>query len=89
MRKSFSPAVNTMFIFPVGKEEAEKIGAALNPYKSTGLDGIFVKKLKSMLQNILPHLTELINSSIYRGIFHDCLKKALTTKLFTKDKCLR
>ena len=73
-----------MILFLVGDEEVDKIVTVLNPNKSTGLDGISLKILKSMLPVILPHLTRLIIGSFSRAIFPGCLKKGSVTPLFKK-----
>ena len=73
-----------MILFLVDDEEVDKIVAVLNPNKSTGLDGISLKILKSMVPVILPHLTRLIISSFSRAIFPGCLKKGSVTPLFKK-----
>ena len=69
---SFSPAIGSIFLFPVGNEEVEKIVTAPYPSISTGLNCMSIKILKSMLTVILTHLTELINNSFSRGVFPDC-----------------
>ena len=63
-----------MFLIPLGDEEVEKIVTALNPNKSTELDGMSVKILKSLLP-ILPHLTGLINRSFFEELFQIVSKK--------------
>ena len=57
MKFSFAPALNSIFLFPVGNREAEKFFTAPNPNKSTRLNGLSVKKLKSMLPVISQHVT--------------------------------
>ena len=63
--------------------------AALNHNKSTGLDNISVKILKSMLPVNSPNLTALKNSSFSPGNFPDFRKRAHATWLFKKAQCLR
>ena len=64
------------------EEQAIELLQNLNPAKSTGLDGVSAKMLKSTALAIAPSLTKLFNISISTGCFPIDWKGVWITPLF-------
>ncbi|KAF2354344.1 Reverse transcriptase domain [Trinorchestia longiramus] len=65
-------------------EEVEEQLSILNPYKSTGPDGLGPRKLKETAEVISEPLTNIFNRSLETGIVPDDWKRANVTPIFKK-----
>lgn len=75
-----SKMLNSNFFFhPVSKNEVMNVINKLNNKKSTGIDFISTRLLKTINESISDHFASLINLSVSTGRFPDCLKKSMVT----------
>ena len=78
---------NSFFFRPIHRYSIEKLICSLKN-KSSYLNTIRVKILKSICDIISPCLTNIINRSLTTGVFPDSLKKARVTPVPKEgDKC--
>ncbi|KAF2352420.1 hypothetical protein FHG87_016823 [Trinorchestia longiramus] len=80
-------ALNTQVILSDGVftvEEVEEQLSFLNPYKSTGPDGLGARILKETAEVISEPLTNIFNRSLKTGIVPDDWKRANVTPIFKK-----
>ncbi|KAF2356728.1 hypothetical protein FHG87_012520 [Trinorchestia longiramus] len=66
-------------------EEVEEQLSILNPYKSTGPDGLGPRILKETAKVISEPLTNIFNRSLETGIVSDDWKRANVTPIFKKE----
>ncbi|KAF2354306.1 hypothetical protein FHG87_014938 [Trinorchestia longiramus] len=81
------PVFNTQEILSDGVftvEEVEEQLSILNPYKSTGPDGLGPRILKKTAEVISEPLTNIFNRSLETGIVPDDWKRANVTPIFNK-----
>lgn len=76
---------NSLFIPYVDENDVKRELGNLKNKKSTGLDEISIKILKSIGEEICKLLTYLINKSLALGTFPDILKTACVIPVFKKD----
>ena len=79
-----SPLTNSMFFDKLDQKDVLSIIETLNSNKSPGLDGIGNNVLKISAEAIIGPLTHILNNSITKGIFPECLKTAKVIPLFKK-----
>ena len=88
-KKSFkyylkSSPPNSLFFNKVDPNQVLDIISALQNQKSPGIDGIPNKALKISAEVIVTPLTHIINQSLSKGVFPECLKTARVIPLFKK-----
>ena len=75
---------NSMFFDKVDPKQVLNIINSLKSRKSPGIDGIPNKVLKMSAEFIISPLTYIINQSLCKGVFPECLKTAKVIPLFKK-----
>lgn len=83
-------SINSMFVYPVSKEDLVHVIKTLKNGTSPGIDSISSLLVKNIHTNILDVLQYLINSSFEKGIFPDKLKEAVVIPLYksgSKHEC--
>ena len=88
-KKSFksylkSSPPNSFFFKKIDPKQVLNIISALQVQKSPGIDGIPNKALKISAEVIVTPLTHIINHSLSKGVFPECLKTAKVIPLFKK-----
>lgn len=76
---------NTFFFSPVTSDEVKSIVVSLKNKKSSGIDNISTKILKSAISSISEHLAHLINLSVTSGKFPCSLKAAMVIPIYKKN----
>lgn len=79
---------HNLYIPRATKENILKIIKKINPNKAPGIDKVRMKDMQLVADKILEPMADLINESIKKGIFPDCLKRLLSG-LFIKIKARR
>ena len=61
-----------------------KIIVNCSPPTNCDLNPVLTRLLKEQLDCIIPLMVKIVNTSLYSGVFPDCLKKAIVVSLFKK-----
>jgi predicted Holliday junction resolvase-like endonuclease len=74
----------SMFMQPAKVQEIKSMIESLDETKPPGLDGIRIKDIKKVAEQLSPILTHLINVSITTGVFPAKLKTAIVRPIYKK-----
>ena len=77
---------NSFFLEPITKYELQNEIINLNPNKSPGHDGVSVKIIQSVTNEISEPLSHIFNLTFINGNIPDNLKKALITPVFKMNE---
>ena len=72
----------SMYLTPTSTLEVRQIIESLKSYKSRGIDDIAAEVYKTLQDDVLNAITNMINNSLIMGIFPDCLKVAKVFPVF-------
>ncbi|CAH2217434.1 jg14047 [Pararge aegeria aegeria] len=75
-------SVNSFGLLPVDQEEIHNIIMSLKSNSAVGWDGIPTKVLKSSSIILTPIINRICNDCLSKGIFPNCLKKALVIPVY-------
>ena len=73
----------TISVLPVTSDELKIIVNRSYP-TNCDLDHVPTRLLKEQLDYIIPLMVEIVNKSLYSGVFPDCLKQAIVVPLLKK-----